>query len=82
MKKIKFCLAAAILSLAVLSGCGMAEDGFIEERPTQTPAPIESPAVTSTPRPAKTPSEKDAADHTPADVTPTPDAKQTETPNM
>ena len=82
MKKIKFCVAAAILSLSVLSGCGMAEDGYIEDRPSQSIAPIESPAVTSTPRPAKTPSEKDMAKNTPEVTTPAPDAQQTETPNM
>jgi hypothetical protein len=82
VKKIKFCLAAAILSLSVLSGCGMARDGYIEDRPAQTSAPIESPAATSTPRPEKKPSEKDTAGNTPVDETPMPDAQQTETPNM
>ena len=82
MKKIRFCLAAAILSLFVLSGCGMAEDGFVEDRPYQTIAPTGSPVVTSTPRPAKKPFEKDTAQNAPADVTPAADAQQTETPNM
>ena len=82
MKKIKFCVAAAILSLSVLSGCGMARDGYIEDLPAQTVAPIESPAVTSTPRPTKKPAEKDTAENAPAEETPTPDAQQAKTPNM
>ncbi len=82
MKKIRFCLAAAILSLAVLSGCGMARDGYIEDRPAQTVAPIESPAVTTSPQPSKKPMEKDTAGNTPVEETPVPDAQQTDTPNM
>ena len=53
MKKIKFCLAVAILAASVLSGCGMARDGYIEDLPAETLAPIETPFVTSTPRPTK-----------------------------
>ncbi len=82
MKKFKFCLAAAILSLAVLSGCGMAEDGYIEDRPAHTTAPIESPAVTTSPQPAKKPAEKDTAGTGSVEETPIPDAQQTDTPNM
>ena len=83
MKKIKFCLAAAILSLSVLSGCGMARDGYIEDLPAQTVAPIESPAVTSTPRPAKKPAENRPADDEFVEGTPLPDtAEQTAAPNM
>ena len=82
MKKIKFCLAAAILSLAVLSGCGMAQDGYIEDRPSQTTAPVESPAVTSTPRPSSKPSEKDTAENAPAEQTTMPEAQRNDTPNM
>ena len=82
MKKIKFCLAAAILSLSVLSGCGLARDGYIEDQSASTAAPIETPAVTSTPRPTKKPSEKDTAENDPVAETPLPDAQQTDTPNM
>lgn len=82
MKKIKFCLAAAILSLAVLSGCGMASDGFIEDAPERTAAPIESPAVTASPLPSKKPADKDPAGFAPAEETTTPEAQQTLTPNM
>ena len=82
MKKIKFCLAAAILSLAVLSGCGMASDGYIEDRPVHTAAPIETPAVTTAPQPSKKPVEKDPAGNSPAEESPMPDAQQTDTPNM
>ena len=82
MRKIKFCLASVMLAAALLSGCGMARDGYIEDLPAQTVAPIESPAVTSTPRPAKKPSEKDTAENAPAEETPTPDAQQTKTPKM
>ena len=82
MKKIKFCLAAAILSLSVLSGCGLARDGYIEDLPPQTAAPIETPAVASTPRPSKKPTEKDTAENAPVAETPLPDAQQTDTPNM
>ncbi len=82
MKKIKFCLAAAILSLFVLSGCGMARDGYIEDRPPQTATPVESPAVTSTPRPSQKPSDKGTEEDLPIAETPTPDAEQTDDPNM
>lgn len=82
MKKIKFCLAAAILSLSVLSGCGMAQDGYIEERPSQTIAPMESPAITIAPRATNRPSEKDTSENTTVEQTPMPDAQQTDTPNM
>ena len=82
MKKIKFCLAAAILSLAVLSGCGMAQDGYIEDRPSQTIAPIEKPAATAAPKPTKKPGDKDTAGSASAAETPTPDAQQTDMPQM
>ena len=82
MKKIKFCLAAAILSLSVLSGCGMARDGYIEELPARTPAPTESPAVTAAPRTSPKSGKKDMAENAPEEITPAPDARQTETPNM
>ncbi len=82
MKKIKFCLAAAILSLSVLSGCGMARDGYIEDLPAQTIAPIESPVPTSTPRPTKKPSDKDNTGDVSIEETPSPDTQQTESPNM
>ena len=82
MKKIKFCLAAAILSLFVLSGCGMVEDGYIEDRPYQTVAPVETPAAAGTPRPEKKPSEKDTTGKTPAEETHVPGAQQIVTPNM
>ena len=82
MKKIKFCVAAAILSLSVLSGCGMARDGYIEDLPEQTVAPIESPAVSITPRPPTPPADTATADPPPAEETPTPAAQQTKTPNM
>ncbi len=82
MKKTKLYLAAAILSLSILSGCGMARDGYIEDTPAQTLAPIESPAVATTPRPSKKPAENDTEVYAPAEMTPTPDARQTNTPNM
>ena len=82
MKKFKICLAAAILSLAVLSGCGMAEDGYIEDEPAHSAAPIESPAVTTTPRPAKTPDESDLEEDLPITVSPTPEAQPSATPKM
>ena len=83
MKKIKFCVAAAILSMAVLSGCGMARDGYIEDHPAETIAPLETPLVTSTPRPSKKPAENRPADNELVEETPLPDmAEQTTTPNM
>ena len=82
MKKIKFCLAAAILSLAVLSDCGMPRDGYIEDQPSQTAAPIESPAATAMPRPSNKPEERDMAENTPVEETPMPDAQQSSSPNM
>lgn len=82
MRKIKFCLAAAILSLAVLSGCGMLRDGYIEDYPAQTTAPIESPAVTLTPRPAKKPADNSMEEIDPAEETPAADTQQTQKPNM
>jgi len=70
MKKIKFCVAAAMLSL-LLSGCGMARDGIIEEKPAETREPIESPYITTTPRPTERPADKqmtggDSTEETPA----------------
>lgn len=82
MKKIKFCLAAAILSLSVLSGCGMARDGYIEDRPYNTPAPIESPAVTTAPKSEKSTVEKNTAGDPAVEETPLPDAQQSNTPKM
>ena len=83
MKKIKFCLAAAILATALLSGCGMARDGYIEDLPAQTTAPVETPFVTSTPRPTKKPATDAPMGDDTVEETPLPDdAQQTSTPNM
>ena len=83
MKKIKFCVAAAILSMAVLSGCGMARDGYIEDYPAETIAPLETPFVTSTPRHTKNPAENRQTDDAFAEETPFSDmAEQTAAPNM
>jgi len=60
MKKINFCLAAFALSL-LLSGCGMARDGFIGEMP-ETREPIESPYITSTPVPTDRPTDTHMTD--------------------
>ena len=78
MKKTKLCLAVAILSLSVLSGCGRVRDGYIEDSPAQTIAPIETPAVTKTPKPTPTPDEGGMTQIDPAKETQMP----TETPNM
>lgn len=58
MKKIRFYLAAAILALSVLSGCGMARDGYIEDEPHVTTAPIESPYLPASPVPTKAPADE------------------------
>lgn len=58
MKKIRFYLAAAILALSVLSGCGMARDGYIEDAPHVTTAPIESPYLPASPMPTKAPADE------------------------
>lgn len=83
MKQIKFCIAAAILSMAVLSGCGMARDGYIEDHPAETIAPLETPFVTITPQPSKKPVENRPTDNGFVEETPLPDAtEQTAAPNM
>ncbi len=83
MKKFKFCLAAAVLAAALLSGCGMARDGYIEDEPAQTLAPVETPFVTSTPKPTKKPTENGMTDPALTEETPLPDAaEQTAGPNM
>ena len=83
MKKIKFCLAAAILAATVLSGCGMARDGYIEDYPAQTAAPIETPLVTVSPKPEKNPAENAPKADPSVKETPVPDgAEQTAAPNM
>ncbi len=83
MKKIKFCLAAAVLATTLLSGCGMARDGYIEDLPAQTPTPVETPFVTSTPRPTKKPASDASTGEKTVEETPLPDdAQQTTTPNM
>lgn len=74
MKKIKFCLAAAVLSL-LLSGCGMARDGFIEEKPSKTREPIESPYITATPRPTERPSETQMTGNDSTEETPAPNGE-------
>ncbi len=83
MKKKKSCLTALLLSLTVLSGCGMAEDGYIEDRPAQTRAPMESPYLSPSPLPTDTPLDEETADkdtdRETADVTPSPDDEQNET---
>ena len=83
MSKIKFCLASLALAAALLSGCGMARDGYIEDLPAQTLAPLETPFVTSTPKPTKKPAENGVTDPYLAQETPFPDAaEQTAGPNM
>ena len=83
MRKIKFCLASVMLAAALLSGCGMARDGYIEDLPAQTPAPLETPFVTITPKPTKNPAENGMADPNLAEETPLPNAaEQTAGPNM
>lgn len=86
MKKIKFYLAVALFSMALLSGCGMARDGYIEDRPAQTVAPIETPAVTNMPKatqkPEQTPAGNGTAETAPAEETPAPNAQQNNAPNM
>ena len=72
MKKIKFCLTAVVLSL-LLSGCGMARDGFIEEKPTETREPIDSPYITTTPRPTERPADTQMTGGDSAEGTPAPD---------
>ncbi len=61
MKKFKSCLAALLVCLPFLCGCGMARDGYIEDEPAQTRAPMESPYITASPAPTRMP-EKDTAD--------------------
>ena len=83
MRKIKFCLAAVVLATALLSGCGMARDGYIEDLPAETPAPLETPFVTVTPKPTKKPAENGMTDPALTEETPLPDAaEQTAGPNM
>ena len=83
MNKLKFRAAAAILSLAVLSGCGMARDGYIEDPPAETLAPVETPFVTGTPRSEKKPAENGMTDDGLADETPLPaGTEETAAPNM
>ena len=74
MKKIKFCLAAVVLSL-LLSGCGMARDGFIEETPSETREPIESPYITTTPRPTERPSDTQMTGNDSTEQTPAPNGE-------
>ena len=57
MKKIKICIAAAVISASLLSGCGMARDGYINDTTEPTRAPMESPYITATPRPTERPSQ-------------------------
>ena len=83
MRKIKFCLAAVALAAALLSGCGMARDGYIEDLPAQTSAPLETPFVTGMPKPTKKPAENGLTDPYLVQETPLPDAaEQTAGPNM
>lgn len=81
MKKKKFCLAGTILALAVLSGCGMARDGYIQDRPSSplpTVAPMESPYISASPMPTQTPSDNQKTDMNTPQETPAPEQKQTE----
>ena len=79
MKKIKSSLAALLLSLVFLSGCGMARDGYIGELPEQTHAPMESPYLDVSPRPSDMHRDDDTEtmENTPTDPaaneTPSPD---------
>ena len=74
MKKIKFCLAAVVLSL-LLSGCGMARDGLIEEKPSEMREPIESPYITTTPRPTDKPSDTQITGNDSTEETPAPNGE-------
>ena len=74
MKKIKFCLVAAVLSL-FLSGCGMARDGLIEEKPSEMREPIESPYITTTPRPTDKPSDTQITGNDSTEETPAPNGE-------
>ena len=83
MKKIKFCLAAVALAAALLSGCGMARDGYIEDYPAETITPLETPFVATTPKPTKKPAENGLTDPALTEETPLPDAaEQTAGPKM
>ena len=83
MKKIKFCVAAAVLSALVLSGCGLARDGYIEEHPDHMLTPAETPFVTTAPETQKKPAEKRPAEEDITPETPEPDAAaETIAPNM
>lgn len=63
MKKLKICVAAAAVSALLLSGCGMARDGFVRDNPEPTLAPVESPYITASPKPTEKPAEKGGADN-------------------
>ena len=85
MKKIKSCLAGLLLSLVFLSGCGMARDGYIEDLPAQTNAPMESPYIHVSPLPSDMHRDeetqmngKTSTDRT-VKESPTPDDEQDET---
>ena len=72
MKKIKFCLVACVLSF-MLCGCGMEGDGLVTDLPRETHAPVESPYITSTPRPTDRPMGMDNTDGSNTDETPAPE---------
>ena len=85
MKKTKSCLACLLLSLVYLSGCGMARDGYIEDLPAQTHAPMESPYIDVSPLPSDMHRDeetqtngKTSTDHT-VKETPVPDDEQENT---
>lgn len=73
MKRKRLALAGTILALTVLSGCGMARDGYIEDTPAAprpTTAPMESPYISASPMPSERPStdrdtEKESVRETP-----------------
>lgn len=79
MKKKRFCLAAAILALSVLSGCGMARDGYVEDSPSvslPTAAPMESPYISASPMPTKNPVTDRDTDNGAVKETPEPEQNQ------
>ena len=62
MKKLKCCLATLLVCLPFLCGCGMARDGYIEDRPAETLAPMESPVATAAPVPTRMPARDNTSD--------------------
>ena len=62
MKKIKSCLVILLAAFSFLSGCGMVENGYIEDKNAPTQAPMESPYISASPLPTLKPEEKKKAE--------------------